>query len=148
MSSYISHVYHIVFSTKNRIPAINIENERRLYTYLWNSLKNKNCHVYRIGGVEDHIHIVTHIHQSLAVADVMKDIKSGSSKFIKENDLFPNFDGWQIGYGSFTCRHQDLPALINYVKNQKVHHLSISYINELKEILKEHNVAYDEKYLI
>jgi len=78
----------------------------------------------------------------------MKDIKSGSSKFIKENDLFPNFDGWQIGYGSFTCRHQDLPALINYVKNQKVHHLSISYINELKEILKEHNVAYDEKYLI
>lgn len=148
MGSYISHVYHIIFSTKHRARVITADNEKRLYTYLWNTLKNKKCHVYRIGGVEDHIHIVTHIHQSLAVADVMKDLKSGSSKFIKENALFPGFEAWQIGYGSFTCRNSDLKVLIRYVKNQKEHHAKSSFVKELKSLLKEHNVEYDEKFLV
>jgi len=147
MGSYISHIYHIVFSTKKRIPAITDENERRLYTYLWNSLQNKNCHVYRIGGVKDHIHIVTHIHQSLSVAEVLKDLKSASSKFIKENNLFPLFENWQIGYASFTCSHSALNSLVEYVKNQKEHHAEVSFIDELKSLLEENGVAYDEQYL-
>jgi putative transposase len=63
-------------------------------------LENKKCHLYQINGVEDHIHILTHLHPSVALADLVKDIKLASTKFIKEKGLFPQFSGWQDGYGA------------------------------------------------
>ncbi|MBK9014557.1 MAG: transposase, partial [Saprospiraceae bacterium] len=99
MSTYTQSLYQIVFSTKHRQPTLAKEGRDELFKYIWGILKNKKCHLYRINGVEDHIHIVTSLHPSVALADLVKDIKLASNDHIKETGLFPDFGGWQDGYG-------------------------------------------------
>ncbi len=147
MSSYTQSVYQLVFSTKYREKTLIKSDREELFRYIWGILKSKKCHLYRIGGIEDHIHILTHIHPSIAVASLVKDIKLASSDYIKEQNLFPHFGGWQIGYGSFTYSYSDKDHLIEYVKNQEKHHHVHSFKEELIELLKEHGVEFDEKYL-
>jgi len=137
-----------VFSTKNREQTLSKNNRDELYKYIWGVLKNKNCHLYRIGGITDHIHIVTSLHPTIALASLIKDIKLASSDHIKTHQLFPKFNGWQVGYGAFTYSFKDKDKLIEYVKNQEEHHATKSYIEELIELLKEHGIEYDERYLI
>lgn len=147
MSTYTQILYQIVFSTKRRERTLQKDNRAELFKYMWGILKNKKCHLYRINGVEDHIHIVTHIHPTIALANLIKDIKLASSAFIKEKNLFPNFDGWQEGYSAFTYSIKEKDYLIEYVKNQEEHHKTITFKEELIELLKEHGVEFDEKYL-
>jgi REP element-mobilizing transposase RayT len=122
-------------------------NRDQLYKYIWGILQNKRCHLYRINGVEDHLHIVTHLHPSVALAGLIKDIKIASSLFIKEQSLFPDFVSWQEGYGAFTYSIKERERLINYVKNQEEHHKKSSFKEEFIALLNEHGVAFDEKYL-
>ena len=75
MSTYTQILYQVVYSTKYRTKALNKENRNKLFKYIAAILRNKNCHVYQINGVEDHIHIITHLHQSIALASLIKDIK-------------------------------------------------------------------------
>ena len=148
MSTYTQILYQIVFSTKNRATCLTKDNRENLYSYIWGIIKNKNCHLYRIGGVEDHIHIVTHLHQSVALADLVKDIKTSSSNMIKTEKMFKHFPGWQIGYGAFTYSIGAKNNLINYVKNQESHHKTKSFELELQSLLEEHGIKYDKKYLL
>jgi len=119
-----------------------------LYKYIWGILKNKKCHLYRIGGVEDHIHIITHVHPTIAVAYLIKDIKLASSDYIKAENIFPDFNGWQDGYGAFTYSISAKDNLIEYVKNQKEHHRKVSFRDEYINLLNEHAIEFDEKYLL
>ncbi len=148
MSTYTQILYQIVFSTKNREKTMIEMGQENVYRYIWGILASKKCHLYRIGGVEDHIHIVTHVHPSIAVADLIKDIKLATSNFIKSEKVFPNFKGWQDGYGAFTYAFSAKDNLIEYVKNQKKHHRKISFRDEYVNLLREHGVKYDEKYLL
>ena len=148
MSSFTQLLYHIVFSTKDRNPVMISSNREELFKYIWGILKNKNCVLYRINGVEDHVHILTHIHQSLAVADVIKDIKVASSIMIKERDLFPGFIGWQVGYGCFTVSERGKEAVINYIKNQDAHHAKVSFQDEYRALLRDNGVEFDERYFL
>jgi len=147
MSTYTQIIYQIVFSTKSRVKTLQ-GNRDELFKYISGVLKNKNCHLYQIGGVSDHIHIITHIHPSVALSDLVKDIKIASSKHIKEQNLFPLFTGWQVGYAAFTYSSDAKENLINYVKNQEAHHSKLTSVDELKTLLKSHKVDYDEKYFI
>jgi putative transposase len=72
--SYTQTYYHIVFSTKNRQPTLLKEHREELFRYLWGVLNNKKCHLYRINGIEDHIHILTSLHSSIALADLIRDL--------------------------------------------------------------------------
>ena len=110
-------------------------------------LKNKSCHLYQIGGVSDHVHIITHLHPSISLSNLVKDIKLASSKFIKSENIFPAFTGWQEGYAAFTYSIESMDDLIKYVKNQEVHHRKKTFKEELRGFLKEYKVEYDEKYL-
>jgi len=148
MSTYTQILYQIVFSTYNREQTLLKPNREELYKYIWGVLKNKNCHLYQIGGISDHLHIVTHLHPSVALASLVKDIKIASSEHIKALDLFPLFNGWQSGYGAFTYAFKDKDRLIAYVKNQEKHHKTDSYKEELIGLLKEHEIEFDEKYLL
>jgi len=148
MSTYTQILYQIVFSTKNREHTLLKINRDELYKYIWGVLKNKNCHLYRIGGITDHIHLVIGLHPAIPLASLIKDIKLASSDHIKAFQLFPEFNGWQVGYGGFTYSFKDKDKLIEYVKNQEEHHATKSYLEELKELLKEHGIEYDEKYLM
>ena len=145
--AYTQILYQIVFSTKNRKKVLIHKNREELFRYIWGILKNKKCHLYQINGVEDHIHILTHIHQSVALADLVKNIKVASSTWIKEKGLFPKFTSWQSKYGAFTYHISEKERLIKYVKNQIEHHKKISFEEEFRALLKEHQIEFDEKYL-
>lgn len=103
--------------------------------------------MYQINGVEDHIHILTHIHPSVALSQLVKDIKLASSFYIKENKLFFGFHGWQEGYGAFTYSLKEKERLINYVKNQEEHHKKTSFRDEYMSLLNEFEIDFEEKYL-
>ena len=89
MSTYTQILYQLVFSTKYRERTMIKENRPELFKYIWGILKHNKCHLYRINGVEDHLHIVTHLHPTVALSSLIKDIKVSSSKHIKEHNLFP-----------------------------------------------------------
>lgn len=147
MSTYTQFLYQIVFSTKNRERTLIDQDRERLFRFIWGLLNKKNCHLYRINGVDDHIHIITHIHPMIAPAMLIKDIKLGTTDFIKQEKIFPKFTGWQDGYGAFTCTHSAKDHLIEYVKNQQEHHKKFSFKEEYIKLLEEHGIKYDERYL-
>ena len=147
MATYKQIVYQLVFSTKNRERTLVKANREILFKYIWGILKNNNCHLYRINGIEDHLHIVTSLHPSIALANLIKDIKVASSKMIKAENLFSNFKGWQNGYGAFTYQYNVIDNLIDYVKNQEEHHKQESFVDEYKRLLIEFGIEFDEKYL-
>ena len=148
MSTYTQILYHIVFGTKYRIPCIKKDNRTQLLKYIWGVLKHKKCHLYRVNGVDDHLHILTHIHPTVAVSSLIKDIKLSSNAFIKKEKLFPAFKGWQEGFGAFTHHFNEKDRLIEYIKNQEVHHRNETFKEEMKSLLQEHGIVYDEKYLL
>ncbi len=148
MSTYTQILYQIVFSTKNRDPTLTKNHRDELFKYIWGVLKNKKCHLYRINGVEDHLHIVTHLHPSVSLSSLVKDIKVSSSLYIKEQNLFEKFKSWQDGYGAFTYSIKEKDRLIEYVKNQEEHHRIKTFKEEYIELLHEHGIEFDEKYLL
>ena len=149
MSTYTQILYQIVFGTYDYNPFLNTENENILFSYIVGILKNKSCHSYIVGGASNHIHIITHIHPTEAPAFLVKDIKLASHKMILDNrNLFSHFTGWQVGYSGFTYHISSKDKLIRYVENQREHHKIFSFKEELKELLNEHSVDYNEDYLI
>ena len=148
MSTYTQILYQIVFSTKHRERTMIKKDRPELFQYISGVLKNKDCHSYRINGIEDHLHIVTHLHPSVALADLVKDIKLSSTTLIKEGNIFPNFGGWQDGYGGFTYHIDAKNSLIECVKNQEDHHRVKTYEDEYRELLNEHKIEFDEKYFL
>ncbi|WP_425639385.1 IS200/IS605 family transposase [Algoriphagus yeomjeoni] len=148
MSTYTQLIYHIVFSTKHREPILIKDHRRRLFAYIHQLLTNKNCHLYRINGVEDHLHILTHIHPTIAIASMVKDIKLASIELIKQEDIFPDFQGWQDGYGVFSETIKAKERLMNYIKNQEEHHRKVTFIEEYKSLLNEYEIKFDPKYLL
>jgi REP element-mobilizing transposase RayT len=148
MSTYTQILYQIVFSTKNRTKCLNAENRPEMFKYINGILTTKNCHLYRINGVSDHLHIVTHLNPSVSLASLIKDIKLATSVYFKKQNLFSDFDGWQDGYGAFTYSIKDKNRLIEYVKNQEQHHLSKTFREEYIELLLEHGIVFDERYLL
>jgi REP element-mobilizing transposase RayT len=148
MSTFTQIIYQIVFSTKDRQKVLVKNNRNELFKYINGVLAKKNCFLYVIGGVEDHIHILTHIHPTIALSGLVKDIKLSSSEFIKTNNVFPGFTGWQEGYGAFTYAIKDKQFLIDYIKNQEEHHKRITFKEEYLDFLKEHKIVFEEKYLL
>lgn len=109
---------------------------------------NKQCFLYCMNGVEDHVHIVISLHPSIALASLVKDIKVSSTLYIKEKKLFKDFSSWQSGYGAFTYTVKEKDRLIAYVKRQEEHHRKKTFLQEYEELLREHSILYDEKYLL
>ncbi len=148
MSTYTQILYQIVFSTKDGQKVLINENHEKLFRYIWGILKNKKCILYRINGIENHLHIATHIHPTVALSSLVKDIKTASSIWIKQQNLFPDFTSWQKGYGAFTYSIKEKETLINYIQNQQKHHKVLTFREEYKILLAEHNIEFEEKYLL
>jgi REP element-mobilizing transposase RayT len=147
VATYTQILYQIIFSTKNAGDTMVLSESENLYRYIWGILKNKKCTLYRLNGTENHIHIATHVHPSVSVSSLVKDIKVSSSIWLKEQRIFPNFIGWQEGYGAFTYHTNQKDILVNYIKKQREHHRAKTFRDEFIDLLKEHGIEYDEKYL-
>jgi putative transposase len=146
MSSYRQIIYHIIFRTKNSKKSLVQSHIGELLAYITGIIKNKNCFTYRINGMEDHIHLLTDLHPSIALADYIRDIKTSSSIWLKQNGSFPDFDGWADGYAALTYAYRDRDMIINYIKNQQVHHNRTSFDEEYRKLLEENNITIDERY--
>jgi REP element-mobilizing transposase RayT len=147
MGTYTQIIYQIVIGTRYREKVLTKNNREELFKFINGILQNKKCVLYQVNGVEDHIHIVTHIHPTVALASLVKDIKLACSLFIKENNLFPHFRGWQDGYGAFTYSLKEKDRLITYVQNQEEHHKRKTFLDEYKNLLETHTIKFEEKYL-
>ncbi len=146
MSSYRQILYQIVFRTKNSRKSLNSEHQDELFAYIMGIIKNKNCFLYRINGVEDHIHILSDLHPSIALADFVRDIKTSTSIWLKQTGKFPYFEGWADGYAAFTYSVREKEKLINYIKNQQIHHKKSTFEQELRILLDEEGIKIDDRF--
>jgi len=146
MSSYRQLLYHIVFRTKDSEQTLPIEHKDTLYKYIWGVIKNCDSHLYRINGMQEHIHILTDIHPTTSLASFVQKIKTSSSKWLKENAWFPEFRGWAEGYAALTLGWQDKNVVMNYIMNQQEHHKRVSFIDEYQTLIKDAGIQVDERY--
>ena len=146
MSSYKQIIYQVIFHTKDAKDSLNLDNSEELYAYIAGIIKNKNCFLYQINGTEDHLHFLSDLHPTVALADFLRDIKTASSKWLKNHPGFPKFKGWADGYGAFTYAFRDKEMVSNYIKKQREHHKSENFMEEYRRLLKEHGVEIDERF--
>lgn len=125
---------HIVFATERRMPFIPEEFKRDLYNYIFGILKNKGCYTYRINGMTDHVHILIDLNPTIALSDLIRDVKRSSSLWMKENESFPNKANWGKGYYAMSLGSDGLDTCIDYIKNQKIHHLSADFMAEAENL--------------
>ena len=140
-------IYHFVFGTKYRRKVLTKDKRTELFKFIWGILEKKKCHLYRMNGVEDHVHILTSMRTTMDVSNLVKDIKVASHLWIEKERIFPEFIEWQIGYGAFTVSAYEKNGLIKYIKNQEAHHKIETFEDEYQRLLKEHDIDFDEKYL-
>jgi REP element-mobilizing transposase RayT len=145
--SYASLYYHLIFSTRNRLPLLTNDVAQRLYDYIGGIIKQQDGVLIAAGGTEDHIHLLATISRQQAVSDAMRIIKANSSAWI--HDAFPSMSdfSWQDGYGVFTVSASNLERVHQYIANQKEHHRRLTYQEEFVRFLKKHDVPYDERYI-
>ena len=148
MASYRQILYHLTFHTRNSERVLHNSGNEELFKYIWGVMKNKNCKLFRINGIEDHIHIVCGLHPSVALANLIKDIIVSSSIWIKEKKIYPSFKNWAESYGAFTLSVREKDVIIKYVMNQQEHHKRETFKEEFMRLLKENGVDFDEKYLL
>ncbi len=146
--SYSSLYYHIVFSTKHREPWIRQDIEQRVSSFLGGIADRYGMTPLRIGGLEDHLHVVVAIPPTLTVSKAVQMLKGGSSRWVRTT--FPDLDafGWQDGYGAFTVSKSQLPATITYVEQQRERHETWSFQEEYRTLLERHGIQYDERYVL
>jgi len=147
MNSYRQFLFHIVFCTYERKKTLPVEHHEELYKYLFGVIKNHKGVLYRLNGVENHVHILCDLNPTILMADLIKDLKVGSNKWMKQTGNFPKFDSWAEGYFAATYSYKDKDMIINYIKNQKEHHKTINFEDEYRALLKEHGIEWDEKYI-
>ena len=147
MPQSLSHlIVHAVFSTKDRQPFLHSEEIRiETYAYMAGILKNLQCHPIKIGGVDDHVHVLSSLSKNIAFADMIGRVKGSCSKRLREKGIL-GF-AWQNGYGAFSVSESNVEAVTAYISDQAEHHRKLSYQEELRELLKRHRVAFDERYL-
>ena len=147
MAQSLSHLtVHAVFSTKDRRALLRSEEIRsETYSYMAGILKNLLCHPIKIGGANDHFHILSSLSKNMAFADMIGRAKGSSSKRLSEKGVL-GF-AWQNGYGAYSVSESSVEAVTAYISDQAEHHRKFSYQEELRELLKRHRVAFDERYL-
>jgi REP element-mobilizing transposase RayT len=148
MSTHTAITYHIVSSTKDRAPVLTQDRREDLFRYISGIIKNRSSHLYRINGVDDHLHILTSLHPTVTLANFVKEIKTGSAHWIKENAIFSRFSHWQEGYGAFTCSQHEIARLIEYIQEQEQHHRKMKFEEEYRKLLLEAGVEFDERYML
>lgn len=140
-------ILHIVFSTKDREPWLSLDVRARMHTYLATVCRDLGAEVVRVGGVADHVHIVTTLPRTLSQAQLIEQAKKVSSKWIKTVDVRHRGFFWQRGYGAFSVSPSQLEAVLQYVDGQEEHHRTRTFQDEYRELLRRHGVDFDERYV-
>jgi putative transposase len=145
--TYTQLTYHVVFSTDGRRALISERVRAKLHAYLGAAINDSFGRVRRVGGTADHVHMLLDLHQSHAIADCLRVVKSNSSAWVHET--FPRLRdfAWQEGYGAFSVSASAISRVATYIETQEEHHRRVSFREEFIALLERHGIEYDEKYL-
>ena len=146
-NTYSQCFYHFVFSTKERAKFIFPDIEDRVWSYIGGIAKNHKMSAVQVGGIEDHVHALLMTKPSWAPSNIDQLLKGESSKWIHEEFSDLRRFGWQDGYAVFTVSKSIVPKVIEYIKDQRIHHSSKSFEDEYLELLQLHGVEYDDRFL-
>ncbi|WFB35110.1 IS200/IS605 family transposase [Kiritimatiellota bacterium B12222] len=148
MSQSISeNILHLVFSTKHRENRLHSSIRSELFAMMASVTERNKCHAYRVGGVDDHVHLAFHLHPTLSLSRYVNLLKTESSKWLKTTSGIENSFAWQSGYGAFSISRAHLPALCEYLEHQESHHHRESFKDEFRRVCEKHNVQIDERYV-
>ena len=139
--SYVIQLSHIIINTKERKMVLNQEHKTDLFRYIWGIINNYKCRLYRINGIGNHIHMLVGLHQSVSLMELVREIKRSTSIWIKEQDNSPHFIGWSREYAAFSVSWETKDRVIEYIKAQEAHHTHVSFDEEYKNILLDHDIT-------
>ena len=146
-NTYTQIHVQLVFAVKFRNAVISEDWEDRLFMYITGIVQQNGHKVIIINGMPDHVHLLVGLRPNQSLSDLLQDVKGSSSKWINNQKLTRQKFPSQEGYGAFSYSKSQLPAVVNYIKNQKVHHKKTSFQDEYMEFLKMNRIDFDEKYL-
>jgi REP element-mobilizing transposase RayT len=138
--SHTVNVVHIVFSTKERLKLMRPEFAPRLRSYLAGICKNLGLHVYAVGGMSDHVHLLVRLPAMLSLAEAANALKSNSSKWANERG---HKFAWQKGYAAFSVSASLIATVVQYIQTQETHYRKMTFESELLALLKKHGVEFD-----
>ena len=146
-STYSNLLFHVVFSTKERVRLLIKDARDRLYPYISGIANKNNFKTLIVGGTNDHIRVLLSLKPEISVSKAVQLIKGGSSKWLHDNFPDLNIFSWQEGYGAFTVSISQIDVVKNYIANQEEHHKKMSFEEEYLELLKRNNIDFNPKYL-
>ena len=149
MAQSLAKIYvHVAFSTKNQHKFLTDQSIRKeMHAYLASILKAYDSPALLIGGVSDHVHILSLLSRTHALSKIIAEIKRNSSKWVKtKGDALANFQ-WQNGYGAFSVSFSNVAHVQDYILNQENHHRRMTFQDELRALLIKHQVEFDERYV-
>ncbi len=144
---YAVHL-HLVFSTKDRKPWLSPGLQEELFPYLASAIRNHDCVAHTVGGHVDHVHVLLSPNSTLAVPDLVKEIKRTSSVWMKTENRSDASFAWQEGYGVFSVSHSNLGRVSKYISNQRIHHKERNFEDEYRSLLIRHGVRFDERFYL
>ena len=140
-------IIHIIFSTKDREAWLNRDVRPRMHAYVATICRDLNAEALRVGGVADHLHIITTLPRTISQAAIVETVKKTSSKWIKRLDPKYRQFYWQRGYGAFSVSPSQLNTVLEYVESQEEHHRTHSFQEEYREVLRKYGIEFDERYV-
>jgi REP-associated tyrosine transposase len=144
--TYTQLRYHLVFSTKHRVPLITAAVRDKLYDYMGGVLRANGGILLAMGGMPDHVHLLAGWGTTLPVARIMKLLKGISSRWMNERvDRPAGGFAWQEGYGAFSVSASKVPAVRNYILTQEEHHRKVSFQEEYMNLLKKHGMDFNPR---
>lgn|SRR5690348_4935933 len=142
-SSFISNHIHVVFSTKNRVRSIKEQTQPKLWAYMAGIAENHGMHAVKIGGIDDHVHLLINLGGALGIIKAVQLIKANSSRWMNEH-RGPRFE-WQEGYFACSVSRSQVSRVIKYIASQKEHHMKIGSEEEFRVLLKKHGFEYSSE---
>ena len=146
--TYTRLLYHLVFSTKDRVPLLTGEWATRMQAYLGGIVNNLKGTPIQIGGVADHVHLFVQLPPTITISETINKLKSNSSRWINEQPDFQDKFAWQEGYAAFSVSDNRYDETVNYIQNQESRHAQRGFVDELKEFLAHNNMPFDERDLL
>ena len=140
-------LHHIIFSTKHREKFLDDGVIKKMHAYLASCSRELDWECYRVGGVDDHVHLAVRQPRTASLSDFMGHIKRTSTKWIRTKGEGYKTFSWQGGYGAFSVSGPHLDQLIKYIDNQKEHHKSMTFQEENRMFLEKYGIEYDERYV-
>ncbi len=139
---------HTVFSTKDRRPFLRDRSLREeLHRYLGGILTRLDCQPIIMGGVEDHVHLLCALSRTCDAAAMVKEVKRGSSLWLKTKSAELKDFAWQSGYGIFSLGFSQIGTVRNYIAGQEEHHRQVSFQDEFRQLLQRYGIEFDERYV-